>query len=160
MPAKVQDVSVWFGAIVRAANEPMQIGACSNIQDAAVLHSDPGSPLHTGENLSRYRHGVPCRRDDVAHFPPPLQVARRAFCWSQHATTARTRSAPQGHDADAHCGPLAAGLAPKKKPATMTVAGFFIGAAGRIRTHDPLVRSQVLYPTELQPLNRSLPRGR
>ena len=25
------------------------------------------------------------------------------------------------------------------------------GAAGRIRTHDPLVRSQVLYPTELQP---------
>ena len=27
-----------------------------------------------------------------------------------------------------------------------------VGAAGRIRTHDPLVRSQVLYPTELQPL--------
>ena len=27
----------------------------------------------------------------------------------------------------------------------------FFGAAGRIRTHDPLVRSQVLYPTELQP---------
>ena len=26
-----------------------------------------------------------------------------------------------------------------------------VGAAGRIRTHDPLVRSQVLYPTELQP---------
>jgi hypothetical protein len=25
------------------------------------------------------------------------------------------------------------------------------GAAGRIRTHDPLVRSQVLYPSELQP---------
>ena len=24
------------------------------------------------------------------------------------------------------------------------------GAAGRIRTHDPLVRSQVLYPTELR----------
>ena len=28
------------------------------------------------------------------------------------------------------------------------------GAAGRIRTHDPLVRSQVLYPTELQPQPR------
>src|SRR5690348_11906722 len=25
-----------------------------------------------------------------------------------------------------------------------------IGAPGRIRTHDPLVRSQVLYPTELR----------
>ena len=27
------------------------------------------------------------------------------------------------------------------------------GAPGRIRTHDPLVRSQVLYPTELRALN-------
>jgi hypothetical protein len=32
------------------------------------------------------------------------------------------------------------------------------GAAGRIRTHDPLVRSQVLYPTELQPHTGTLPR--
>ena len=28
-----------------------------------------------------------------------------------------------------------------------------VGAAGRNRTHDPLVRSQVLYPAELQPHN-------
>ena len=28
-----------------------------------------------------------------------------------------------------------------------------VGAAGRIRTSDRLVRSQVLYPAELQPLN-------
>src|SRR5215212_5423171 len=27
---------------------------------------------------------------------------------------------------------------------------FVVGAPGRIRTHDPLVRSQVLYPTELR----------
>ena len=30
-------------------------------------------------------------------------------------------------------------------------AQILCGAAGRIRTHDPLVRSQILYPTELQP---------
>ena len=30
------------------------------------------------------------------------------------------------------------------------------GAAGRNRTHDPLVRSQVLYPAELQPLSPAL----
>ena len=29
---------------------------------------------------------------------------------------------------------------------------FKFGAPGRIRTHDPLVRSQVLYPTELRAL--------
>jgi len=34
--------------------------------------------------------------------------------------------------------------------------GFLIGAAGRNRTHDPLVRSQVLYPAELQPLSLEL----
>src|SRR5450830_85098 len=31
---------------------------------------------------------------------------------------------------------------------------FMFGAAGRNRTHDPLVRSQVLYPAELQPRKR------
>jgi carbonic anhydrase/acetyltransferase-like protein (isoleucine patch superfamily) len=47
-----KDVGVWFGAIIRADNEPMQIGSGSNIQDAAVLHSDPGSPLRIGENVT------------------------------------------------------------------------------------------------------------
>jgi|EBPBiocorrection_1091918.scaffolds.fasta_scaffold11822_4 hypothetical protein len=32
----------------------------------------------------------------------------------------------------------------------------FDGAAGRNRTHDPLVRSQVLYPAELQPRSHGL----
>ncbi len=47
-----KDVGVWFGAIIRADNEPMQIGSGSNIQEAAVLHSDPGSPLRIGENVT------------------------------------------------------------------------------------------------------------
>ncbi len=43
----------------------------------------------------------------------------------------------------------------RNKKATPCEGGFFeYGAAGRIRTHDPLVRSQVLYPTELQPLKK------
>ena len=41
---------------------------------------------------------------------------------------------------------------PKKKPRKRLICEASVyGAAGRIRTHDPLVRSQVLYPTELQP---------
>lgn len=46
------NASVWFGAIVRADNEPMTIGAGSNVQEAAVLHSDPGYPLVIGENVT------------------------------------------------------------------------------------------------------------
>lgn len=44
--------SVWFGALVRADNEPMAIGAGSNVQEGAVLHSDPGHPLTIGENVT------------------------------------------------------------------------------------------------------------
>lgn len=44
--------SVWFGAIVRADNEPMTLGAGSNVQEGAVLHSDPGYPLNIGENVT------------------------------------------------------------------------------------------------------------
>ena len=46
------DVSVWFGATIRGDNEPISIGAGSNIQDNAVLHSDPGSPLAIGANCT------------------------------------------------------------------------------------------------------------
>jgi carbonic anhydrase/acetyltransferase-like protein (isoleucine patch superfamily) len=44
--------SVWYGAVVRADNEPMYIGAGSNVQDGAVLHSDAGYPLTIGENVT------------------------------------------------------------------------------------------------------------
>ena len=39
--------------------------------------------------------------------------------------------------------------ADKKKGPQTADLNLFDGAPGRIRTHDPLVRSQVLYPTEL-----------
>ena len=45
-------VSVWFGAVVRADNAPIFVGAGSNIQDGAVLHVDPGIPLSVGERVS------------------------------------------------------------------------------------------------------------
>ncbi len=47
-----EDVSFWFGAVARGDNEPMRIGAHTNIQDGAVLHSDPGVPLTIGEGCT------------------------------------------------------------------------------------------------------------
>ena len=35
--------SVWFNAVLRGDNEPITIGAQSNVQDGCVLHTDPGS---------------------------------------------------------------------------------------------------------------------
>lgn len=44
--------SVWFGAAIRGDNTPIQIGTRSNIQEGAVLHSDPGAPLTIGEDCT------------------------------------------------------------------------------------------------------------
>ncbi len=46
------DVSVWFNAVLRGDNEPIVVGARTNIQDGAVLHTDEGVPLTIGEDVS------------------------------------------------------------------------------------------------------------
>lgn len=46
------DASVWFGAVIRGDNELITIGANTNVQDGAVLHTDPGFPLTLGRNVT------------------------------------------------------------------------------------------------------------
>ena len=40
--------SVWFNTVLRGDNDPITIGAGSNIQDGSVLHTDEGVPLNIG----------------------------------------------------------------------------------------------------------------
>jgi carbonic anhydrase/acetyltransferase-like protein (isoleucine patch superfamily) len=44
--------SVWFGATLRGDNETISIGADSNVQDGAVMHTDPGFPLTLAAHVS------------------------------------------------------------------------------------------------------------
>ena len=44
--------SVWFNAVIRGDNDLITIGEGTNIQDGSVLHSDPGSPLTVGANVT------------------------------------------------------------------------------------------------------------
>jgi carbonic anhydrase/acetyltransferase-like protein (isoleucine patch superfamily) len=46
------EVSVWFNAVLRGDNEPIVVGARTNIQDGTVLHTDEGVPLTIGEDVS------------------------------------------------------------------------------------------------------------
>jgi carbonic anhydrase/acetyltransferase-like protein (isoleucine patch superfamily) len=39
------NASVWYNAVLRGDNDLIQIGESSNIQDGAILHTDPGLPL-------------------------------------------------------------------------------------------------------------------
>src|SRR5271154_6864783 len=47
-----ENASVWFGATLRGDNENIDIGESSNVQDGAVLHTDPGFPMSIGKNVS------------------------------------------------------------------------------------------------------------
>jgi carbonic anhydrase/acetyltransferase-like protein (isoleucine patch superfamily) len=44
--------SVWFGAVIRGDNEWITIGADTNVQENAVLHTDWGYPLTIGANCT------------------------------------------------------------------------------------------------------------
>jgi carbonic anhydrase/acetyltransferase-like protein (isoleucine patch superfamily) len=47
------DASVWPQAVLRGDNgETIEVGKRSNIQDGAVLHTDPGFRLRIGEDVS------------------------------------------------------------------------------------------------------------
>ena len=48
----LKDASVWFGATLRGDNEWITIGEGSNVQDGAVLHTDPGAPLAVGRGVT------------------------------------------------------------------------------------------------------------
>lgn len=44
--------SIWFGATLRGDNERITVGRGSNVQDGAVMHTDPGSPLTVGDSVT------------------------------------------------------------------------------------------------------------
>src|SRR4051794_41145140 len=50
--------SVWFNAVIRGDNTPILVGARSNIQDGAMLHSDEGVPLTIGEDVTVGHHAI------------------------------------------------------------------------------------------------------
>lgn len=47
-----EDVSVWYGAVIRADVEEITIGNRTNIQDTAVIHADPGDPSRIGHDVT------------------------------------------------------------------------------------------------------------
>ena len=47
-----RNAGFWFGVVIRGDNEPVVIGADSNVQEHAVMHTDPGFPLTIGEGCT------------------------------------------------------------------------------------------------------------
>lgn len=55
-------------AVVRADNTTIEIGENTNIQDGAVLHTDPDRPMHIGRNVTIAHHAMvhACRVGDYS----------------------------------------------------------------------------------------------
>ncbi len=47
-----EDVSVWFGAVLRGDNEHILLKRGCNVQDGSVFHVDPGFPMTVGVNCT------------------------------------------------------------------------------------------------------------
>jgi len=45
-------VGIWFGATLRGDNEPIRVGAGSNLQENTVCHTDMGFPLTIGRDCT------------------------------------------------------------------------------------------------------------
>jgi len=50
--------SVWFGAVIRADNSAISIGARSNVQECSVVHSDVDAPCIVGEDCTVGHHAM------------------------------------------------------------------------------------------------------
>jgi carbonic anhydrase/acetyltransferase-like protein (isoleucine patch superfamily) len=52
------DVGIWFGAVLRGDNEIIDVGAATNIQEGAMLHTDLGAPLLIGAGCTVGHHAI------------------------------------------------------------------------------------------------------
>lgn len=60
--------SVWYGSVLRADGDRIEIGEDSNVQDGCVAHADPGIPVVVGARVSVGHRAVlhGCTVDDDA----------------------------------------------------------------------------------------------
>ena len=53
-----EDVGIWFGAVLRGDNEPIVLGAGTNIQEGVMIHNDQGFPVTIGQGCTIGHHAI------------------------------------------------------------------------------------------------------
>ncbi len=53
-----RDVGIWFGAVLRGDNEMIELGDRTNVQEGAMLHTDPGFPMAIGADCTLGHHAI------------------------------------------------------------------------------------------------------
>lgn len=53
-----EDVGIWFGSVLRGDNEPIVVGAGTNIQEGVMIHTDMGFPVRIGQGCTIGHHAI------------------------------------------------------------------------------------------------------
>ncbi|KGE00642.1 gamma carbonic anhydrase family protein [Rhizobium sp. YS-1r] len=53
-----EDVGIWFGTVLRGDNEPIVVGAGTNIQEGVMIHTDMGYPVTIGAGCTIGHHAI------------------------------------------------------------------------------------------------------
>jgi carbonic anhydrase/acetyltransferase-like protein (isoleucine patch superfamily) len=52
------DCGIWFGSVLRGDNEPITLGAGTNIQEGTMIHTDMGYPVTIGDGCTVGHHAI------------------------------------------------------------------------------------------------------
>lgn len=91
--------SIWFGAIIRGDQHRITVGLESNVQDAAVLHTDAGIPLTLGRGVTVGHHAMlhGCEVGDFSLIGIHAVVLNRAKI-GRHCIIGAHSLVPEGMD--------------------------------------------------------------
>ena len=130
-----EQASVWFGAVLRGDMEAVTLGARSNVQDGAVLHTDPGFPCTLGEDVTvghrAIVHGATCEDGSLVGMGAVMLNGSRL---GRGAVLGAGALLPEGREVPD--GMLAVGVPAKvvKAVAGMDNAQHYVANAARFRT--------------------------
>lgn len=128
------EAGIWFNAVLRGDVEPIRIGRRTNVQDGAVIHTDPGCPCIVGESVT-VGHNVilhGCRVGDGATVGMGATVLNRASVGEEAFVAA---NALVLEDTNVPARMLVAGLParPKRELTKAQAADFRKNADGYVR---------------------------
>jgi carbonic anhydrase/acetyltransferase-like protein (isoleucine patch superfamily) len=110
--------SVWPGAVIRADNGPIVIGARTSIQDGTVIHTQPQNPTRIGANcvIGHLVQLEGCVLEDWVLVGSGAVVLERAVCRSPSLVGAGAVVSP---GTEVPAGAMALGIPARIRPGTV-----------------------------------------
>jgi carbonic anhydrase/acetyltransferase-like protein (isoleucine patch superfamily) len=127
------DSSVWPGAVIRADNGPIVIGARTSIQDGAVLHTQPHHRTRVGDDctIGHLAHLEGCILEDVVLVGTGAIVLEEVVCRTVSFVAAGALVTPR---TEVPSGAMAVGI-PARLRLDAVRADMITGYAGAYRRH-------------------------